>query len=161
MVQPIPDGYSTVTPHIVCKNCSEAIEWYKKAFNAEEMFRMPGPDGQTIMHAEMKIGNSIVMLIDEFPMPGAGQSPLTLKGTSCSLNLYVEQCDKAFQQAIDAGATSLMPPTNMFWGDRMSKLQDPNGHHWCIMTHQEDVAPEEMGKRAAEVFKDIMGDGGS
>jgi Uncharacterized protein conserved in bacteria len=146
-VKPIPDGYHTVTPYIVCRGAAKAIEFYAKAFGAKEMFRMPMPDG-SIAHAEIQIGDSMLMLGDENPEMGA-VSPQTLNGTPVNIFLYVKDVDAAFQQAVKAGATSVMPPTDMFWGDRYSKLTDPFGHSWSIATHKEDVAPEEMGKRAA------------
>lgn len=150
-VKPIPDGYGTVTPYLVVKGAAEAIEFYKKALGAEEVLRMPAPDG-SLMHAEIKIGDSIVMLGDEFPGAEGYGSPATLGGTSVNLFLYVEDADAAFQQAVDAGAKVLAPMADMFWGDRYGKLRDPFGHDWGIATHKEDVSPEEMGKRAEEFF---------
>ena len=146
-VKPIPDGYHTVTPYLVCRGAAKAIEFYTKAFGAKEMFRMPMPDG-SIAHAEVQIGDSMLMISDENPDMGA-VSPQSLNGTPVNIFLYVKDVDAAFQQAVKAGATGVMPPTDMFWGDRYSKLSDPFGHSWSIATHKEDVAPEEMGKRAA------------
>jgi len=146
-VKPIPDGYHTVTPYLVCRGAAKAIEFYTKAFGAKEMFRMPMPDG-SIAHAEVQIGDSMLMISDENPDMGA-VSPQSLNGTPVNIFLYVKDVDAAFQQAVKAGATAVMPPTDMFWGDRYSKLSDPFGHSWSIATHKEDVAPEEMGKRAA------------
>ena len=153
MVQPVPDGYRTVTPHLTMKNAHEAMGWYQEAFGAEEVLRMPGPDGKTVMHGEVKIGDSMVMIAEEFPMPGGAQSPATLSGTTCTVNLYVEDCDALFQRALKAGATALMPPMDMFWGDRYGKLQDPFGHQWAVMTHKEDLTPEQIAERAAEAMK--------
>jgi PhnB protein len=150
-VAPIPEGYHTVTPHLICQNAEAAIEFYKKAFGAEEICRMPGPGGQGVMHGELRIGNSNVFLCDEFPDMGA-QSPKTLGGSPVTLHVYVDDCDKLFQQALDAGATATMPPQDQFWGDRYAKLTDPFGHSWSIATHVEDVAPEEMEKRMMQAF---------
>ena len=151
-VKPIPDGYHTVTPHIVVKDIRRAVEFYKKAFGAEERFMMPGPDGKSLMHGEMKIGNSHVMLAAENPQwKSAG--PLTLGGTPVSLSLYVTECDKSFKRAVDAGAKELRPVSNQFYGDRMGTLEDPFGHVWSIGTHVEDVPPEEMRRRSEEMMK--------
>lgn len=150
-VKAVPEGYSTVTPHLVCKGAAKAIEFYTKAFGAVERFRMPGPGG-IVMHAEIQIGDSIVMLADEFPEQGA-RSPLSIGGTPVVLLIYTENVDAAFKRATDAGATAILPPTDMFWGDRYSKLADPFGHQWSIATHVEDVAPEEMMKRMAAMDK--------
>ena len=145
-VKPIPDGYHTATPYLVVDGAAKAIEFYKKAFGAEELFTMPGPGGK-VMHAEFTIGNSPIMISDEFPEMGA-RGPKALGGSPASILLYVEDVDKTFQQAVAAGATVVMPVADMFWGDRYCKLQDPFGHQWQIATHKEDVAPEEMAKRA-------------
>ena len=150
MTQPIPDGYHTVTPHLVVKGAEDAIAFYKKAFNAEETVRMPGPDG-SLMHAEIKIGNSVVMLADENPQMGS-QGPKALGGSPATLMLYVNDVDAAFKQAIDAGGKEVMPVADMFWGDRYGQLEDPFGHKWAMATHKEDLTPEEIGKRAAEAF---------
>jgi len=152
-VQPIPDGFHSVTPHLVVNDGKKAIDFYKKAFGAEEVMCMPGPGGQGVMHAEVKIGNSIVMLCGEFPGMDHTKAPSTLKGTTASFNIYVENADKAFEKAVTAGATVTMPLMDMFWGDRYGKVRDPFGHEWGIMTHIEDVSPEECGKRAEEFFK--------
>ncbi len=149
--EPIPEGFRTVTPHLVIRNAAEAIEFYKKAFGAEELCRMPSPDGKTVMHAEIKIGDSVLMLCDEFPQMGA-QSPQALGGSPVTVHLYVADVDQAYKRAVDAGATAAMPVQDMFWGDRYGKLTDPFGHHWSIATHTEDLAPEDIGKRAAEAF---------
>jgi PhnB protein len=145
-VKPIPDGYHTLTPGLTIRGAARAIEFYKKAFGAEELCRMPGPDGQSVMHAEIKIGDSIVMLGDE--CPGMSQkSPEALGGTAGALHIYVQDVDAAFQRAVAAGATVEMPVTDMFWGDRFGKVRDPFGHGWSLGTHKEDVPPEEMMKR--------------
>lgn len=147
-VKPIPEGFHTVTPHIVCRDASRAIEFYKKAFGAEELGRMKGPDGKSIMHAVLKIGDSRIMLCDEFPDMHC-LSPAALNGTPVGLHLYVRDTDAAFQQAVAAGATPTMPPQDMFWGDRYGRLKDPFGHEWSIGTHKQDLSPAEMAKAAA------------
>lgn len=147
---PIPQGYHTVTPYLVCHGAAEAIAFYKKAFGAKELLRMPGPDGR-LMHAEIKIGDSHVMIGDECPEMGA-TSPATLKGTAVHLFIYSKNVDKAFAQATAAGATVEMPPMDMFWGDRYCKMADPFGHKWSIATHIEDVSPKEMARRGAEAM---------
>lgn len=157
-VNPIPEGFNTVSIHMTVKNAKQAIEFYQKAFGAEEICRMPGPDGNSIMHAELKIGSSIIMLNDEFPGHGIS-APQTLKGTSFSLHLYVEDADALFNRAIEAGAKEIMPVSDQFWGDRYGMLTDPYGHCWSIATHMEDLSPEEMNKRAEEYFSK-MDEGG-
>lgn len=145
--QPIPAGYSTVTPMLVLKDCAKAIEFYKKAFGAEELSRMPAPDGK-IMHAAIKIGNAILMMNDEFPQfCDTMASPQTIGKTHATMHLYVEDADQAFQRAVDAGAKIEMPLSDMFWGDRYGKLIDPFGQSWSVATHKEDLTPDEMMKR--------------
>ena len=149
-VLPIPAGYHTVTPYLVVRGAADAINFYKKAFGAKELFRMPmGPD--KIAHAELKIGDSHVMLGDEMPQMGAS-APQTVGGTAVHLFIYTANVDKAFAQATGAGATVEMPPTDMFWGDRYCKLADPFGHKWSMATHIEDVSPKEMQRRGAEMM---------
>jgi PhnB protein len=155
----VPEGYRTVTPYLVIKGAAEAIEWYKKAFGAEEIARMPMPDGR-LMHAEIKIGDSFVMMSDEFPEFGGGKSPKSLGGCTTSLHLYFPDCDAAFTRAVDAGATGKMPPMDMFWGDRFGKLTDPFGHEWSVATHIEDVAPAEMEKRMRTEMAKMASGGG-
>jgi uncharacterized glyoxalase superfamily protein PhnB len=149
-VRPIPDGFRTVTPHLVIKDAAMAIDWYKKAFGAEEVRVTAGPGGK-IMHAEIRIGDSIVMLADEFP--GMNQSPQTLNGSPVSLHIYSDNVDAAFKRAVDAGAKVTMPLMDQFWGDRYGMLTDPHGHHWSLGMHKEDVPPEEMEKRMQEAMK--------
>ena len=149
-VKAIPDGCDHLIPHLICKGAGKAFDFYKKAFGAEELFRVPGPDG-AVMHGEMKIGKSTVYLADEFPQMGC-VSPQSLNGSPVTVHMYVQDVDKAFKKATDAGATAAMPPTDMFWGDRYAKVTDPFGHQWSIATHKEDVPPEELGKRAAEAM---------
>ena len=144
-VKAIPDGYYSLTPYLVCRGAAKAIDFYTKAFGAEEMVRMPGPNGM-IMHAEVKIGNSMLMLSDENAERGQ-LSPEAIGGTASSIMLYIEDVDAVFNRAVAAGAKPEMPPADMFWGDRMGNLVDPFGHKWAIATHKEDVSPEEMEKR--------------
>jgi PhnB protein len=149
-VNPIPTGFHTATPYLTVNNCAQAIDFYKKAFGAQEKVRMEMPGGK-IGHAELKIGDSVIMLGDE--MPGsAGRSPQSLGGTTAGIFLYVKDVDSSFKQAVDAGGKSDAPPADMFWGDRYGRLTDPFGHSWSIATHIEDVAPEDMRKRAAEAM---------
>jgi uncharacterized glyoxalase superfamily protein PhnB len=152
MAKPIPQGFRTVTPHLVVKGCAQAIDWYKKAFGAEEIMRMPGPGG-AIMHAEVRIGDSVVMMAEEFP--GMSKSPKTLGGSPVTIHLYVENVDQAFERATKAGAQVLGPLTDMFWGDRYGMVSDPYGHHWSMATHKEDLSPEEIGRRGAEAMKQM------
>lgn len=149
-VKPVPDGYHTLTPYIVVDAAADAITFYQKAFGAEEMYRMPGPGGK-IMHAEIQIGDSRLMLSDAIPEMG-GRSPKALGGSPASILVYVPDVDAAFTRAVEAGATAEMPVANMFWGDRYGKVKDPYGHVWQLATHVEDVSPEEMGKRAAAMM---------
>ena len=145
--KPIPDGYHTATPYLIVKGAAKAIDFYQRAFGASELFRMPIPDGK-IMHAEIRIGNSPIMLADEFPERNI-VSPQSLGGTPVGLLLYVEDVDARFRQAIDAGGTVERPVENQFYGDRSGTLVDPFGHRWTIATHVEDVSSEEMEKRFA------------
>jgi PhnB protein len=140
---PIPPGFHTVTPHLIIRNAAKAIEFYKKAFGAELLSSMPMPDGR-IMHASMRIGDSIVFLCDEFPEHNCGASPQTLGKPHATMHLYVEDCDKAFQRAVDAGAEATMPPSDMFWGDRYGMIIDPFGQPWSFATHVHDLTEDEM-----------------
>jgi PhnB protein len=150
-VRPIPEGYHTVTPYLIVKGAANAIEFYKKAFGAKELFRMPRPDGK-IAHAEFKIGDSPIMIADENLDMGA-RSPQTTGGSPVMILLYLEDVDKVFNQAVAAGAKVLRPVENQFYGDRTSGVTDPYGHVWYIHTHIEDVPPEEMQKRAQAAMK--------
>ncbi|MGE8675056.1 MAG: VOC family protein, partial [Achromobacter kerstersii] len=147
--QPIPEGMHTVTAHIVCEGASDAIAFYKKAFNAEELARLPGPNGK-IMHAAIRIGDSVVMLMDDFPEWGS-LGPKALKGSPVTLHLYVKDVDAAMKQATDAGATVAMPVADMFWGDRYGQVIDPCGHRWSIATHKFDYSPEEIQQNMAKM----------
>jgi PhnB protein len=146
-VKAIPDGYYSLTPYLVCKGAAKAIEFYAKAFGAEEVVRMPGPHG-SIAHAEVRIGNSMLMLSDENKERGQ-LSPESIGGTPCSIMLYADDVDAVFKRAVAAGSKAEMPPADMFWGDRMGNIVDPFGHKWAIATHKEDVSPAEMEKRMA------------
>ena len=141
-VKPIPEGMHTVTPHLVCAGAADAIEFYKKAFNAVETARLPGREGK-LMHAAIRIGDSVVMLADEFPKYGS-LGPKSLKGTPVTIHLYVENVDAFVARAVNAGAKITMPLENMFWGDRYGQLEDPFGHRWSVGTHVRDVSPQEM-----------------
>jgi len=141
-VKPIPDGFHTITPHLVVKGAAKAIDFYKAAFGAEELSRHAMPDG-SIMHALIKIGDSMLMLNDEFPQMGA-KGPTSIGGTSVTLNLYVQDADKSWERATKAGATVKMPIADMFWGDRYGILADPFGHAWSIATHKQDLTPEQL-----------------
>ncbi len=143
----------SVIPYLTIRGAAEAIEFYKKAFGARELQRMPGFDGKGVMHAHLQIGNGTLFLADEFP--GMNSSPQALGGTPVTIHLYVDDIDAVFDQAVKAGATALMPPTNMFWGDRFGKLSDPFGHHWSLAQHIEDVPPDEMARRGAEMMKQM------
>ena len=148
MTKPIPDGFHTTTPSLVVDNSKEAIEFYKKAFGAKEIYQMPTPDGK-IMHAMIQIGDSFVMMSDEFPQMGA-RSPKSVGGTSTTIHLYVDDADKIYAQAIEAGAKPTMPIMDAFWGDRYGGVLDPFGHSWGIATHKKDMSPEEMQQAARE-----------
>lgn len=139
---PVPKGFHTITPSLFLSNAAEAIEFYKKALGAEEHVRMTGPDGK-INHAELKIGDSMIFLSDENPAWGT-KSPRTLGGITAGLYLYVEDVDKVFQRAVDAGGQVRMPVTDMFWGDRMGHFVDPYGHSWTLATHTQDMTEQEM-----------------
>ena len=149
-VAPIPAGYHTVTPHLVCRGAAKAIDFYKKAFGAKERLRWSAPDG-SVAHAEIIIGDSTVMLGDEMPQMGA-TAPPTIGGTAVSIFIYTADIDKLYAKATAAGATGDQPPTDMFWGDRYAKLTDPFGHKWSMATHIEDVSKKEMDKRTAAAF---------
>lgn len=153
-LQPIPPGHENLIPHLVCSPGSEAIEFYKKAFGAEEVHRIPAPDGHRIMHAAIRIGKSFVFLVDDFPEFCGGQSSTatTLKGTPVTIHHYVENCDAAVKRAQEAGATVEMPPMDMFWGDRYAVVKDPYGHKWSFATHLKDLSPEQMKAAMKEAF---------
>jgi PhnB protein len=143
-VKPIPEGYHTLTPYLTVRDARRAIDFYKQAFGAVERGVMNGPDGK-VMHAELMIGDSIIMLADEFPEFGA-VSPQAIGGSASGLHIYVDNVDTAFDRAVKAGGTVEMPVADMFWGDRYGKLKDPFGHKWSIATHTADLSMEEMHK---------------
>jgi PhnB protein len=148
-VKPIPEGMHSLTPLLTCAGAADAIEFYKKAFNAVEQSRLPGPDGK-LMHASVKIGDSVLMLTDEFPEWG-GLGPKMLKGSPVTIHLYVEDVDAAFAQAVAAGAKVTMAIDDMFWGDRYGKLEDPFGHQWSVGTHTRDLTPEQIQEGMAQM----------
>jgi uncharacterized glyoxalase superfamily protein PhnB len=148
-VNAIPDGFHSVTPNLIIKDASKAIDWYTKALGAQELYRMPGPDGR-LMHAEIKIGDAVVMLTDEMPEMG-GKGPQTLGGTPVSLMIYCEDCDALFNRAVGAGASVRMPIEDAFWGDRWGMVTDPFGHMWSIETRKKNLSVPEM-KRAMDAF---------
>ncbi|WP_284617957.1 VOC family protein [Aquabacterium humicola] len=143
-VQPIPDGMHSLTPHLVCDGAAKAIEFYKQAFDAVEESRLPGPDGR-LMHAQLRIGDSPLMLVDEFPEMGA-LGPKKLEGSAVTLHLYVPDVDATYAQAVAAGAEPTMPVTDMFWGDRYGQVKDPFGHRWSIATHMQDLTPQQIAE---------------
>lgn len=147
----IPEGFHTITPHIVVRGAREAIEFYKKAFGAKEVGCMTGPDGNSVMHAEVRIGSSILWLADEMPVMGC-VSPLALNGSPVTLHIYTADVDAMCEQAKSAGAEVKMPPQDMFWGDRYCQVRDPFGHTWSIATRKEELSEEEIKKRAATAF---------
>jgi uncharacterized glyoxalase superfamily protein PhnB len=153
-VKAIPEGHHTLTAHIIVSGGAEAIEFYKKAFGAEEIGRMNGPDGKSVMHAEMKIGDSRLMLADEFPAMGS-RSPKSIGGSPVTIHLYVQDVDAVYNRAVAAGATATMPVMDMFWGDRYGKLRDPFGHDWSIATHKKDVSTDEIIKAGQAMFKEM------
>jgi PhnB protein len=150
MVKPIPDGYPQVVPYLCVEGANAAIEFYTSVFGATERMRMPGPEG-TVSHAELQLGDSLIMVSDEFPEIGA-RSPKTVGGTPVTMSVYVEDVDEVFARAIKAGATELRAVEDQFYGDRSGQFEDPFGHRWSIGTHIEDVSPEEMAKRAASAM---------
>jgi PhnB protein len=153
--KPIPEGYNTVTPYLAVESAAEAIDYYKRAFGAKERARMDAPGGM-IAHAELEIGDSVVMLSDPFPQSST-QPPKELGGTSMSVMLYVEDVDAFVKQAVDAGAKVEMEVQDQFWGDRFGTISDPFGHVWSVATHVEDVPPEEMAERAKAAMAAMAG----
>jgi PhnB protein len=147
----IPDGYHSVTPYLIINGAADAIDFYKRAFGATELMRMPSPDGR-IGHAEIRIGDSAIMLADEHPAMGY-RSPQSLGGSGVSLMVYVERVDEVFKRAVGSGAKELQPLKDQFYGDRSGTLQDPFGHTWTLATHIEDVPPDEMRRRAEKFMK--------
>ena len=150
MTKPIPDGFHTLTPHIIVQNAANAVEFYKKAFGAQEITRHMTPDGKAVMHAQLKIGDSMLMLASEFP-PSC-LSPKARGGTSVTLNLYVENADTAFDRAVKAGYAVKMPLADQFWGDRYGVAEDPFGHQWSIATHKRDLSEGQIAAGAKAAF---------
>lgn len=146
-VKPIPERMHSLTPHLICAGAADAIKFYTKAFNAVEEMRLPGPDGK-LMHAMVRIGNSALMLVDEYPAWGA-LGPKALKGSPVTIHLFVEDVDATVEQAVAAGARVTMPVTDMFWGDRYGQLEDPFGHRWSVATHVRDLTPAEIRQAMA------------
>lgn len=151
-VKPVPDGMPTLTPHLVCNGAADAIEFYKKAFNAVELMRLPGPN-EKIMHAMIRIGGSPVMLVDEVP-EWSTLGPKALKGSPVTLHLAVENVDAFVQHAVEAGAKITMPVEDMFWGDRYGRLEDPFGHQWSVATHIRDLSTEEILQASRDCMQD-------
>ncbi len=149
--RPVPQGFHTVTPSLVVRDSAKAIEFYKRALGAQEITRMPGPDGK-IMHAELKIGDSVVFIADENPQMGNIKSPQTLGGCTGVLHVYVPNVDELFKQAISAGGKESMAVADQFWGDRYGSFIDPFGYSWGVATHKEDLNPQEMKVRTQEFF---------
>ena len=152
-VKPIPDGYHTLTSYLIADNAAKALDFYKKAFGAKELFRMAGPDGK-IAHSELKIGDSKIMVGDESPQMGA-LGPKSIGGSPVTLMLYVKDVDKLFTQAVAAGAKETRPVMNQFYGDRSGSLEDPFGHKWVISTRVENVSPKEMDKRMKAMMAEM------
>jgi len=150
----IPTGLHAITPTLTMRDADKAIDFYKRAFGAEERMRFQGPDGRSIMHAEIKIGDSIIFLSEENAQMGC-RGPQSLGGTPVGLYLYVEYADHAFNRAVSAGAQATMPVGDMFWGDRCGQLTDPFGHKWSVATHKEDLTPDEIRKRAMSFFEQM------
>jgi uncharacterized glyoxalase superfamily protein PhnB len=149
MAKPIPDGMHSLTPHLVCGGAADAIAFYQRAFGAEELSRLPAPDGR-VMHASVRIGDSVLMLNDEWPEMGA-VGPKKLGGSAVVIHLYVTDVDAAMARAAAAGATITLPATDMFWGDRYGQLTDPFGHKWSLATHKEDLTPQQVQENLAKL----------
>jgi PhnB protein len=154
-VKPIPEGYHTLAPYLAVENAAQAVEWYQNAFGAKERVRMEAPGG-AIGHAELEIGDSVVMLSDPLPQAST-KPPKELGGTSVSVFMYVEHVDAVVKQAVDAGAIVLMEVADQFWGDRFGTIQDPFGHTWSIATHIEDLTPEEVAERGRTAMAEMSG----
>lgn len=150
MAKAIPDGFNTLTPHIIVQDAAQAIEFYKKAFGAQETGRHMSPDGKAVMHAQLKVGNSMLMVANEFPPMCV--SPKARGGTSVTLHLYVENADATFDRAVKAGCTVKMPISDQFWGDRYGQVEDPYGHLWSIGTHKQDLTEAQIAERAKAAF---------
>ena len=152
----VPPGYHTVTPHLIVRGAAQAIDFYKRAFGTQELDRSPGPDGKRLMHAAIMIGDSRLMLVDEYLEYGS-KSPQALGGSPVTIHLYVEDVDAVFDRAVKAGCNVEMPLMDAFWGDRYGQVADPFGHKWSLATHKEDLTQEEMAKRAEAFFASVPG----
>ncbi len=150
MAKQIPDGFNTITPHLVVEDAERAIEFYKRAFGAHEVTRHKTPDGSRVMHAQLKVGNSMLMLAGEFPPMCL--SPKSRGGTSVNLHLYVENVDAAFDRAVKAGCQVKMPLMDQFWGDRYGQVEDPFGHVWSLATHKQDLTEAQIAENAKAAF---------
>jgi uncharacterized glyoxalase superfamily protein PhnB len=157
-VRAVPEGFHSLSPHIIVRNAGEAIEFYKKAFGAEELERRTAPDGRLVVHAVLRIGDSRLMLCDEMPMMKHCRSPQSVGGTTVTLHIYTPDVDAVFKRAVKAGAKVVMPLSDMFWGDRYGKLADPFGHEWSLAAHVKDLSPEEIDEAARQAFAS-MGQG--
>jgi PhnB protein len=153
MVEKIPEGFHTLNPALIVKGAAEAVEFYKKVFDAKVKRIFYGPDGKTVAHAELEIGDSRLMLSDEFPMMKVFSPKSPGGGTSASLYMFVEDVDKVFEKAVSAGSTVIMPLEDAFWGDRAGSIKDPFGHNWMLATHQKDLSDEEIQESSKEMFK--------
>jgi len=151
-VKAIPDGFHTITPHLLVREAHRAIEFYKQAFGAEVLHVAPAPDGKRVLHASLKIGDSVLMLNDEFPEYGGACAPPATGGSPVTLHIYIENVDAAFVRAVSAGATVKMPLMDQFWGDRYGTLMDPFGHNWSLATHNRDLTQEEMQREQEKAF---------
>lgn len=154
MTKAIPEGYQSVTPMFIVKDARKAIEFYKQAFGAQERYAMPGPDGKGVMHAEINIGNSIIMLGEENPQQSC-KSAETAGGSPVSFYIYLEEVDAAFSKAVEAGVKVVMPVQDMFWGDRAGTVEDPFGYSWTLATHSKDLTPQEIQQGAAAFFAEM------
>jgi PhnB protein len=152
-VKRVPEGHHTVTPHLTVREGAKLIEFYKQAFGAKELRRSVAPDGKSLLHAEIQIGDSRVFLNDEFPGMGAC-APQGTNGSPVHMHLYVEDVDSLYQRAVDAGAKVVMPLADQFWGDRYGVVEDPSGHRWALASHVQDMSPEQMKQAASAVFGD-------
>lgn len=148
--RPIPEGFHSLTPHLICEGAARALSFYQKAFDAVEIDRVVGM-GDRIMNATLRIGNSYFMVCDDFPEYGS-RGPLALQGTAVTIHLYVPDADAAFERAVAAGANPIMPPADMFWGDRYGQVLDPFGHRWSIATHQRDLTPKQIEEAMAAAY---------
>ena len=156
MAKPIPDGYHTITPGFCVRGAAQAIDFYSRAFGAKERMRLMKPDGKTVAHAELQIGDSVFMLGEEDAAMGA-RSAQTLGGSPVNFYIYVEDVDSAVKRALEAGAKSVMPVSDMFWGDRIGGVEDPFGQKWTLATHKEDLTPAEMEKRGQAFYSQMAG----